>query len=148
MESQAGKPNEGEQIIWKGQSSQFINFGTYLLCGLFCWLIVPLIIAVVKWIQNRCRVYEITTERIKITRGVFSRKTEEVELYRIRDYSLQEPFWLRLFGLGNIVLATIDVSSVAVVIEAVPEASALRDEIRKYVEICRQRKGVRLTELE
>ena len=148
MESPAGNPNEEEKTIWKGRSSQLIHFGTYLLCGLFCWLIVPLFIAIAKWIQNRCRVYEITTERIKISRGVFSRKTEEIELYRIRDYSLQEPFWLRLFGLGNIVLATIDVSSAALVIEAVPEASALRDEIRKNVEICRKRKGVRLTELE
>jgi hypothetical protein len=28
-----------EEIVWRGTSSQLKNFGTYLLCGLFCWLI-------------------------------------------------------------------------------------------------------------
>jgi hypothetical protein len=30
-----------EEIVWRGTSSQWKNFGVYLLCGLFCWLIVP-----------------------------------------------------------------------------------------------------------
>jgi hypothetical protein len=29
-----------EEIVWRGASSQWKNFGVYLLCGLFCWLIV------------------------------------------------------------------------------------------------------------
>ena len=148
MTTSSDEPEEREQTLWKGSSSQFAHFGTYLLCGLFCWLIVPLIIGIVKWIQLRCRVYEITTERIKATRGVFSRQTEEIELYRLRDYTLVEPFWLRLFGLGNIVISTGDQSAPSLVIEAIPEAGHLRDEIRKHVEIRRDRKRVRLTEFE
>jgi len=31
-----------EEIVWRGTSSQWRNFGVYLLCGLFCWLIVPI----------------------------------------------------------------------------------------------------------
>lgn len=148
MEPQDIPNTDGEQIIWKGSSSQLIHLGTYILCGLFCWLIVPIFIAVGKWMQNRCRVYEVTTERIKVRQGVFSRRTEEVELYRVRDYSVEEPFKLRSFGLGNIVLTLMDTSSVRLAIEAVPEPQALRDQIRRQVEACRSRKGVRLTELE
>jgi hypothetical protein len=29
-----------EEIVWRGTSSQWKNFGVYLLCGLFCWPIV------------------------------------------------------------------------------------------------------------
>lgn len=148
MTSQPVVADESEQALWSGSSSQLVHFGTYLLCGLFCWLIVPIFIALAKWLQTRCRIYEITTERIKITRGVFSRQTEQVELYRLRDYTLVEPFWLRIFGLGNILLTTADDSTPSLTIEAVPEAGALRDQIRKHVEIRRDRKRVRVTEFE
>ena len=56
--------------------------------------------------------------------------------------------WERLFGLGNIILTTTDNANPTVTIAAVREASALRDQIRLHVEKCRQRKGVRITELE
>jgi uncharacterized membrane protein YdbT with pleckstrin-like domain len=141
-------PSSDEQLIWKGHSSAVVHFGTFLLCGLFCWLVVPIFIGLWKWIQNRCRVYEITTERIKISQGVFSRSTEEVELYRVRDYRLEEPFWIRMFHLGNIVLATTDNTNQGVVIEAIPDADELRNQIRKHVELCRLRKNVHITELE
>jgi hypothetical protein len=35
-----------EEIVWRGTSSQWKNFGVYLLCGLFCWLIVPIFFGV------------------------------------------------------------------------------------------------------
>jgi len=137
-----------EQLIWRGHSSAVVHFGTFLLCGFFFWLVIPIFIGLWKYIQNRCRIYEITTERIKVTQGVFSRNTEEVELYRVRDYRLEEPFWIRMFHLGNIVLSTTDNSTQGLVIEAVPNADDLRNQIRKYVEVCRLRKNVRITELE
>ena len=46
--------------------------------------------------------YEITSERIKITSGIFSKQTSALELYRVKDYTLEAPFFYRLFHLGNI----------------------------------------------
>ncbi len=148
MTEPANAPAATEQMIWRGHSSHLVNFWTFVICGFFCWLIFPIFIAVWKWLENRCRIYEVTTERIKVTRGVFSRQTEEVELYRVRDYRLEEPFWTRIFGLGNIVISTTDNSNQVVVIRAIPEPDSLRDQIRKHVEVCRERKGVRITEFE
>ena len=148
MSSEIQPEPSTETVIWRGHSSPVVYFGTFLLCGFFFWLVVPIFIALWKWIENRCRIYEITTERIKVTQGVFSRRTEEVELYRIRDYRLEEPFWIRLFHLGNIALSTTDNSNTQLVIEAVPDADELRNQIRKYVEVCRATKNVRIAELE
>ena len=137
-----------ERTVWKGSSSQVINLGTYLLCFLFVWLVVPLFIGIWKWIENRCRVYEVTTQRIRVTRGVFSKRTDELELYRVRDSSLVEPFGLRMFGAGNIEIITMDVSTPGLTLEAIKGAAQVREEIRKNVEACRDRKGVRVTEFE
>jgi hypothetical protein len=37
-----------EETIWRGTSSQLKNLGLFILCGLFCWLIVPIFIALTR----------------------------------------------------------------------------------------------------
>lgn len=137
-----------ERTLWKGHSSHVVNFGTYVLCFLFVWLVIPLFIAIWKWIENRSRVYEVTTQRLRITRGIFSKRTDEVELYRVVDTTLVEPFFYRMFGAGNIVMNTNDPTTPTITLEAVKGASSLREELRKSVESCRDRKRVRVTEFE
>ena len=140
--------NPAEQVIWEGSSSQVRNLHIYLLCALFCWLIVPIIYAIVKWIQLRCRRYEITTQRVRIRQGVFSKRTDELELYRVKDSTVLEPFWQRLFGIGNIVITTNDATTPTVTLEALPNAAETREKLRAAIEECRDRKRVRVAELE
>jgi len=131
-----------ESTVWKGCSSQALNLGAYILCGLTCWLIVPIFIAIWKWIELRAWQYEITTERIHVTRGVFSKQIDDMELYRVKDITVLEPFLLRLFSAGDIVLQTSDRSSPSMILRGVPNPKELRDLIRKHVEACRDKKRV------
>jgi uncharacterized membrane protein YdbT with pleckstrin-like domain len=163
---------EEEKAVWEGNPSQLLNFHIYLLCLVVAAALlfvafqfrenlgptgayavagaaaIPLIFAFIKWLQIRFRRYELTTERLRLRRGILSRNTDELELYRIKDYVLHEPFFLRVFGKGNIALTTTDDANPNVVLQAVPRAESLRDEIRKYVEIRREAKRVRITEFE
>ena len=135
--------NETETLIWDGHPSQWTNFPIFLLCI----LIVPIPFAFWRWLQTRCFEYRITTERVVIKRGVFTKRTDELELYRVKDTSLIEPFWLRLVSLGHIDLTTSDRSTPLVRIAAVPQASRLREELRQHVERMRALRGVRETDL-
>ncbi|MCL5096440.1 MAG: PH domain-containing protein [Candidatus Omnitrophica bacterium] len=161
-----------EEIVWQGPSSQIINFGTYFMCGLLACLAVLIFIALGrlvehparflvlglllvplgavfwKWTVNRCRHFEVTSERIRITTGVFSRRTDELELYRVKDITLIRPFMYRFWGLGNLVLTTNDSSTPTLTLEAIPNVQNLHEQLRKDVETCRERKKVRLAELE
>ena len=136
-------PNETEEtLVWRGTPSQWTNFGAYFFCLLLgaavvggymlikppeplilAGLALPLLWMLCVWIGTGCHRYEITSERVKITTGLLSRRTQELELYRVRDYSVVEPFWLRLVGCGNIVLATADRTTPHVVLHAVPHAA-------------------------
>jgi uncharacterized membrane protein YdbT with pleckstrin-like domain len=168
---QPTQPLEPEQVVWVARPSQIINLGTYLIClvvlgfliaaffmipnaqpfllvGFGSIAAIVFVIVLARWITTRARVYEVTSERIKIREGVFSRTTEEIELYRVRDYKLLQPFWLRMFGLGNIVVSTTDNTNPTVLIEAIRDPNGHREEIRKHVERCRDRKRVRITEFE
>lgn len=135
-----------ERIIWRGAPSQAIHFGTYVLCFLFCWLVVPVFIAWWKWLVTRNTIYEVTTQRLRFRTGVFSKKLEEIELYRVRDSTLDEPFFLRLFKAGNIVVQTTDTTTPTVILRAVRGAAQVREGLRQSVEEVRQAKGVRAIE--
>jgi uncharacterized membrane protein YdbT with pleckstrin-like domain len=159
-----------ETLVWRGTPSQWTNFGTYLFCLLLAagigaayffapvdlpqrpfilfGLAVPALWAICRWIATRCNRYEVTSQRVKITTGLLSRHSTELELYRVRDYSIVEPFWLRLVGCGNIVLLTSDRSNSEIVLRAVPHASRLKDQIRTHTERMRQRRGVRDLEID
>ena len=137
-----------EEIVWRGTSSQWKNFGVYLLCGLFCWLLVPIFFALARYLQTKCKVFELTTQRLKITSGVFTKTTETLELYRVKDIETQQPFLSRLVGIENVQMTTSDASSPFVLIEAVPSSVGFADKLRNQVEIIRQQKRVREIDIE
>ena len=155
-----------EKTVWKGSSSQVVNLNTYLICALLfvgiivlfiaiwkwkpllCVLVAPLLFALWKWIENKCRVIEVTTERIRISQGVFTKRTDELELYRVQDTTVVEPLVYRFFGLGNVVLTTADATTPGLTLDAINGAASLREELRKHIEVCRDRKRVRLAELD
>jgi uncharacterized membrane protein YdbT with pleckstrin-like domain len=139
-------PMAEEQGLWKGSPSQVVNLGTYLVCLLLVWLVVPLFYALWRWIETHLTEYELTSQRLVLRSGVFNRRTEEIELYRVRDSSLDEPLLMRLFGAGNIVLYATDSSTPTLVLRAVQGAADVRQKLRAAVEAARDQKRVRAIE--
>ena len=137
-----------EEIVWRGTSSQWKNFGVFVLCALFCWLIAPIFIAVARYLQTKNKIYELTTERLKISEGIFSKITDTLELYRVKDIETRQPFFYRMVGVENVQMNTSDTSSPFVFIEAIPSTVALADKIRNQVETIRTQKGVREIDIE
>src|SRR5437763_8503961 len=137
-----------EEVVWRGSSSQWKNFGVYILSLLFCWLIVPIFIALARYLQTKNKIYELTTERLKTTEGVFSKVTDTLELYGGKDLEMRQPFWSRMCGLENIQINTSDVSTPFVLIDSVPIALGLGDKIRNAVENVRLQDRVREIDIE
>src|SRR5688572_17896016 len=110
-----------ERTLWRGTSSQLVNVPVFVVCGLFFWLVVPIFFAIWRWLEVRCTIYELTTQRLRIATGILSQTIDDVELYRVKDHTLQKPFLHRVFNLGNIVLMTSDRTHPEVVIKAVAD---------------------------
>jgi uncharacterized membrane protein YdbT with pleckstrin-like domain len=132
-----------ERPLWSGSPSQIINLGPFIGWGLLVWLVIPIFIILWRWLETRNLRYELTTERLRVRSGVFNRKLDELELYRVRDYRFEQPFFLRLLGLGNVLLTTADKSNPSVTLRAIRDGEALREQIRNAVEACRVAKRVR-----
>src|SRR5512140_1569292 len=128
-----------EEILWQGHPSQWTNFWPFVLCI----LVIPIPWAIWRWLSTRCYAYEVTNQRIRIRQGVFSRRTDSLELYRVKDASFVQPFTMRLVGIGNVELETSDVTTPDLLIRGVRDGDALREKILKAVDAVRDRKGVR-----
>ncbi|MDB4360771.1 PH domain-containing protein, partial [Akkermansiaceae bacterium] len=110
--------------------------------------LVPLFYAGWLWLGTKLMVFEFTSERMRIYEGILNQEINEVELYRVKDTRLEKPFWLRVFGLSNIVLQTSDRSLPEVNIRAVRNGIEIREKLRKQVETLRDKKRVREVDFE
>ena len=133
-----------EQIQWTGHPSQWQNLGWFLAC----LLVVPIPFALWKWLETRHTVYTLTDQRLKFTRGVLTRTTEDLELYRVRDTRFEQGFFERLLGLGRIRLYTTDETSPEIVLPYIADAEGVREQIRGLVEARRDAKRVRYMDAE
>src|SRR5207249_5511530 len=94
--SQSALPDENS--LWIGHTSQWVHFWYYFFCLLLAaaavagipftgglsavGLVVPLVMWIARWLLTRSTTYELTTQRLRITRGILNREMDELELYR------------------------------------------------------------------
>ncbi len=147
-----------EETLWQGARSQITNWGVYLLALLliaaaivggfffpFAWaaIAVPILWIVWVWLQTRSESFTLTTERLRLKKGVLNQVFDEVELYRVKDVTLSRSALQRLFGLGTVTMQTSDQGQENICIDSVRNSEELREQLRKQVEIIRDRKRVR-----
>jgi membrane protein YdbS with pleckstrin-like domain len=102
---------------------------------------VPIFFVLARYLQTKCKILELTTQRLKVTSGVFTKVSETLELYRVKDIETRQPVFSRLVGIEDAQMTTSDVSSPSVLIEAVPSRVGFADKLRNRVEIIRQQNG-------
>ena len=114
----------------------------------FLWIIVAVWIACVLvalglFLRTRATRYQVTTERLRVTTGLLSTTTEDVELWRVRDLSVIRPALLRLLGLGHVVLTSTDRSAPQVVLQSVRDPDALQATLRSIMQGLARQHGTR-----
>ena len=116
-----------------------MHLGLYLSCV----LLLPLPLALWRYWQVQSIHYSLTTERLICQQGVFHRSQDEVELYRIKDYTITAPLLYRWLGLADLVLITSDLTHPELVLKGITNAYRIKELIRTQVEVLRTQKGVR-----
>ncbi len=86
---------------------------------------------VVYWLRSISTTYEITSQRVRIERGLLSKSKESLELFRIDHFDLLKPLGMRLVGQCLLHLRSSDTGFPSVVILGVPDLEALADTLRE-----------------
>jgi uncharacterized membrane protein YdbT with pleckstrin-like domain len=98
------------------------------------WFPVVLTIGIayiVYWLKSVSVRYEITSQRVRIERGIISKTKENVELFRIDHFDLHKPLGMRMLGHCMLDLRSSDTSFQTVIIFGIPDLERLADILRE-----------------
>ena len=105
-----------------------------IIYSLWQWIVVFLTLGIALifyWLRSIAITYEITSQRVRIERGIFSKMKESVELFRIDHFDLHKPLGMRLVGHCLLHLRSSDASFETVIIYAIPGLESLADTLRE-----------------
>lgn len=100
------------------------------------------IVYVYFYLRSRGTHYEITTQRIKLQRGILSRVQENLELFRIDHFEFRQPLGMRLLGQARLHLFSSDAELENFSIYGVPNLEGLADTLRECQLRERTRRGL------
>lgn len=117
------------------------GLGTLILCLVG----VGLVIIALRWLQNIATSYELTDQRLIIRTGIFNKKTDEIELYRVKDVTVSYSLINQWADIGAISITSSDPTTQGgtLVLRDIPRARAIREELRTLVDHARQARRVR-----
>ena len=109
--------NEDESLLWKGRP--------YLSIGLR---------------------FELTTERLRIFRGLLGHSLEEIELVRVRDTKVKQHLGERTLNVGDITIYSNDPTTPETILNNVKNPLEVREMIRKATIEEKERRGLHYRE--
>ena len=134
-------------IIMSDKPSQWLNFG-YLILTLVCFTFPPLGLVSLTYLLWRVLVihfwrWDITMDSMLEVKGVLNVTTDEIQLFRIKDIRLYEPFFYRLVGLSKIYIITSDQYRHVFILDGIKDGRAKREMFKNMSLKHRKNQGVR-----
>jgi uncharacterized membrane protein YdbT with pleckstrin-like domain len=135
---------DAETVLFQGRPAPIPSIGALLIT------IITLGLAGLYYLFKAQGVlYKVTTKRVMVERGILSKRLEQVDVYRIKDFVVERPFTQRLLGTGNIVLLTMDPTTPTVELKDLKtDVIDLYEKLRAAAESERVRRGVRILDNE
>lgn len=161
----AAKDAETEKDLFNGHPAVFYNFNQLLpfivvlaiavivgafhsQIGVSLWyvllgfIVLYGVLGLRLHMQSRSMHFEITTQRIKMERGLLSKVQESLELFRVDHFELRKPFGMRVMGYSALHLYSSDAEFQNFYIYGVPNLEALAEQLRTCQLRERQRRGL------
>lgn len=137
-----------ERTLWEGRRSfwnwwlRLMTADLFLLLALALWwaghgrwsvwaVLAALLAHATVLVQRASSLYAVTSERVIARNGLLSTRTDEVDIRDVRNISVEQSFFQRLLKLGDIGVSSAGSDGVEVVFTGIPEASAVKEIIRR-----------------
>jgi membrane protein YdbS with pleckstrin-like domain len=136
----AAKEAEVEKVLFEGHPAVISSVGQ--------WVAVVLTLGlawIYYWVRSVATHYEITSQRVRIERGILSKIKDSIEVFRIDHFDVHKPLGMRLLGHCMLHLRSSDPSFATVTLYGIPNLEELADKLRDCS--LRERTRRRLTTL-
>ena len=97
------------------------NYFWYLF---FAWLLVPWLVA---WLHRRSAILRVYSDRVVWERGLIHKTTQEFFIKDIRVLEVNQSFWGRLIGVGDLTISTAATVEAADLVAGIPQPTRVKD---------------------
>ena len=122
--------------------NQVLEIGGYRVIAGVGLAAAVVLILVIKTIKLKMTYYEVTAERIEWERGIFDRKVDNIDMFRVIDLKMRRTVLDVILGIGTVALITTDKTDPEFVFEKVRDCRLLYDVIKKSSLDADRRTGV------
>lgn len=123
---QSEQQNDTEQVLFSGSPAVIYSAGQ--------WIAVVLTLGLAflyYWVKSLSITYRITTQRVRIERGILSKSIDSVELFTIEHFDIQKPLGMRLAGYCRLQLRSSDTDFPVVALYGIDKLEELADTLRE-----------------
>lgn len=130
-----------EQTLFSGHPVMMYTVSQYV------WTVITLGVALIPyWFRSKSTKFTITTQRVRVERGLFSKVQDNLEIFRVDHFDLLKPLGQRLLGQCSLLLHSSDSGAQRVLIYGLPGLEKLGDDLREFS--LRERSRRRITQIE
>jgi uncharacterized membrane protein YdbT with pleckstrin-like domain len=115
-----------EQPLFSGHPKVIYSIGQYVA------VVLTLGIALlVYWLRSMSTSFTITSQRVQVERGLFSKAKDNLELFRVDHFDILKPLGMRLLGQCQIHMHSSDQGLSSVFLYGIPGLEAMADTLRE-----------------
>jgi uncharacterized membrane protein YdbT with pleckstrin-like domain len=138
----AGSAPFHEEVIWEGRPTWRAWPGKWIAGWALLPLLVGAFLLLTVWKRTKSSRWKLTSRRIEIETGLFAKKIDTLELWRVRDVELRQSLLDRLVGVSSLHVTAHDGGSPVLEVRGVPGDRAIYDRLMAAVMEARQQRGV------
>ncbi len=98
------------------------------------------------WVDLKSMQYRLTNQRLFVLKGLFSKETQELELFRIKDIAVQQSLLQRVLGYGQVLIVSSDDTTPTLTLRGIANPIGIKELIRENYKEARKALGLRATE--
>jgi hypothetical protein len=133
-----------EETFFDGRPAAIGSVGALLLTILTVGLA-----GIYFWIRAAGTHYRITSQRVIVETGLFGKRTDQLDLYRIVDFVVERSFGQRIMGTGTITIDSMDKTTPVTRIEGIrTNVMGLYERLRAAAEVEKKQRMVRPMDIE
>jgi membrane protein YdbS with pleckstrin-like domain len=144
--ARAQGPNLPARVIYEGYPSWKEWFWSYVLAGVLSVVLVGLVWMFFLNLHRKNRRYRITDRTIDYEVGIFSKRVETLQLWRVHDLEFRQSFLHRLLGIATIHVITNDATDPDLSIRGLPASREIFDRLKDACDLSRQQRVVGVVE--
>jgi len=94
-------------------------------------ILIAILVVVIRALRLKMTYYEVSSDRVEFSRGIFDRRVDNIDMFRVLDLKLRRSLLDCIFGVGTVTLITNDQTDPEFEFEKIRNSKQLYNIIKK-----------------